>query len=76
MNRLVRHFPQLRHPAADIITVGVKLLALQQRVHDAEVGLGVDADAGAEAPAAVVAGKVAVDEVLHEVALAHAPVNK
>ena len=76
MHRLARDPLQLRHPLPDILALGVELLALQQGVEDAEVGLGVDAGAGAEAPAAVVGGEVAVDEVLHEVALAEAPVEQ
>lgn len=67
---------QLRHPLPDILPLRVELLTLQRGIEDAKVGLGIDAGAGAEAPAAVVAGEVAVDEVLHEVALAQAPVEE
>lgn len=76
MDGFALNVPQLGDPLADVFAVGVVALALQQRVEDAEIGLGVDAGAGAEAPAAVVGGEVAVDEVLHEVPLAEAPVEE
>lgn len=76
MHRLPPHALQLRHPATDILAVGIELLALQQRVEDAEVRLGVDARGGAEAPATVVGREVAVDEAHHEVAFAAAPVEE
>ena len=76
MHSLPRHLPQLRYPLADILARGIELLALQQGIENAEVGLGIDAGAGAEAPAAVVRRPVAVDQVLHEVDLAEAPVQE
>ena len=78
--RVVNGFPldvrQLRDPFADVVAVRVVFLALEQRVEDAEIGLRVDAGGGAEAPAAVVGGEVAVDEARHEIALAQPPVEK
>lgn len=68
--------PELGNPLLDVLAAGVELLALEDGVEDAKVGLRVDADAGAEAPAAVVGREVAVDQVLHEEALAHAPVEQ
>lgn len=76
MNRLPLHIFQLRHPSPNIISLGIVLFALEEGVEDAEVGLGVDARAGAEAPAAVVGGEVAVDQVFHEEAFAEAPVKQ
>ena len=76
MNRLPPHAPQLRHPLADEFAVGIEALALQQGVEDAEVRLGIDARAGAEAPPAVVGREVAVDQHRHEVDFAEAPVQQ
>lgn len=76
MHRLPLHILQLRHPLPDVLALRIELLALQQRIEDAKIRLRVDADAGREAPAAVVAREVAVDQVLHEVALAEAPVEQ
>lgn len=76
MNGLPRQVSEFGDPLADIGAVGIVLLALEDGVEDAEVGLGVDARGGAEAPAAVVGGEVAVDEVLHEVPFAQAPVEQ
>lgn len=70
------YIAELRDPLADILAVGIELLALQQGVEDAEVGLRIYAGRGAEAPATVVGGKVTIDEMLHKVTLAHAPVNQ
>lgn len=67
---------ELRNPAADIRAIGIELLALEGGIEDAEVRLGIDADGGSEAPAAVVGGEVAVDQVLHEEALAEPPVQQ
>ena len=66
---------ELGHPAAHVGAVGVELLLLGHRVEQAlEVGRGVGARRGDPLPAAVVGADVAVDQVLHEVRLARAPV--
>lgn len=67
---------QVGQPFADVVGVGVVAFALEQGVEDPEVWLRVDSRGGAEAPAAVVGREVAVDEALHEVALAQAPVEE
>lgn len=76
VNGLVIHLSQFRNPFANILPVRVEFLALQQRVENTKVRLRVDAYARTEAPASIVAGKVAIDEVLHEVSLALSPVNE
>jgi len=51
--------------------------AIQPRAGRAyKVRLRINAGGGGEAPTAVVAGEITVDELLHEVALAHAPVEQ
>ena len=67
---------QLPYPLPNILAAGIKPLALQQRIEDPEIGLRIHARAGAEPPPAVVAGEIAVDEVFHKIALAHAPVEQ
>lgn len=47
-----------------------------ERAEAYKVRLGVDAGGCGEAPTTVVAGEIAVDELLHEIALAHAPVQQ
>ena len=53
---------QLRNPAADVIALGVELLALADRVKDAEVGRGVGAAAGGPLPTEGVIGEVGIDQ--------------
>ena len=67
---------QLGHPLADVIPVWVEFLALQNRVEDAEVRCGVGAGSGCPLPAAVVGGRVAVEQVVHEPAFAPLPVDQ
>ena len=76
VNGFAVHFAQLGHPLANVFAVGVKLLALEQRVKDAKVRLRIDPSRRREAPATIVGGKVAVDEMLHEIPLTHAPVDQ
>ena len=54
---------------------GVETGGLGPWVLDAEVGGGVGAGAGAPLPAAVIAGDLAINEVLHEMALAEFPME-
>lgn len=76
MNRLPLHLPQLRHPFPNILPALIKFLTLQNRVENPEIWLRIHARAGTETPTAVIGGKVPIDEMLHEVALAHAPVDE
>jgi hypothetical protein len=76
MNRLALHILQLRNPFPNILPIGIKLLALQKRIENPKIWLRIYARAGAESPSAVIRCEVAVNEMLHEVALAHAPVNE
>lgn len=76
MDRFTLDVRKLRHPLADIVPLGIELLALGGGVEDAEVRLGVDARGGAEAPPAVVGREVAVDELLHEEAFPEPPVDE
>ena len=62
-------------PARDVGPVGVEPPLVQGRVEDAEVGRGVDADAGGPLPVAGVLREVAADEVLAEPALPAPPVD-
>ena len=76
MNRLPFHLPQLWHPFPNILPALVKFLTLQNRIKDPEIRLRINACAGTETPTTIIGGKVPVDEMLHEVALAHAPVDE
>lgn len=58
------------------MAVGIVAFALEQRIEDSEVRLRIHPSRGAEAPPAVIGREVAVDEVLHEIALAHAPIKQ
>jgi DNA-binding response OmpR family regulator len=57
---------QLRQVAADELALRIELLALADRVEDAEVGLGVAAAGAGPLPAAVVGRQVEVVELLGE----------
>ena len=76
MYRLPLHLPQLRHPFPNILPLLIKLLTLQYRIKDSEIRLRIHARAGTETPSAVVGRKVPVNQMLHEVALAHTPVDE
>ena len=76
MHRLPHNTLQLRYPLPNILPLRIKLLTLQNRIKNAEIRLRVHARTGAEAPPAVIAREVAVDEMFHEVALAQAPVEE
>lgn len=67
---------QLWHPLANIFAAGVESLALAERIEDAEVWLRVNTNTGTESPTAAVAGKVSIDQVLHEVLFASAPIDE
>ena len=66
---------QGRHIAAYEFARRVKLLALANRVKDAEIRLRIAAAGADPLPAAVVGRQIKIVEVLGEVALAPAPVN-
>lgn len=70
------HHLQLRHPLPDILALRIILLALQQRIENPKIRLGIHSRARAESPSPVIAREVAIDEVFHKVALAHAPVEQ
>lgn len=76
MDGLALNTVQFGYPRPDILAVWIELLTLQQRIKDSEVGLGIDSRGGTKAPAAIVRGKVSVNQVLHKISLAHAPVNE
>lgn len=76
MYRLSFNVIQLRHPLPDVLPVRIEPLALQCRVEDPEVRLGIHARAGAEAPSTVIGSEVTINEVFHQVSLAHAPVDQ
>ncbi len=60
----------------DEFAVGVECLGLACGVEDAEVGLGVCADAGAPLPTACVGGEVPVEEFFGEVSFSPFPVDE
>ena len=64
---------ELRHPAADVVAVGIELPALAGRVEDPEVRRRVRPRPCRPLPAVLVAGQVAVDQVVHEVSCAAGP---
>src|ERR1039458_6743873 len=57
---------QLRHPAADVAAVRVELLALADRVEDAEERRGIGAAAGGPLPAEGVVGQVGIHQRIPE----------
>ena len=57
---------QLGHPAADVAALRVELLALADRVEDAEERRGVGPAAGSPLPAKSVAGQVGINQRLPE----------
>ena len=75
VHRLAGDVAQLGHERAHVVAVRVELLALRDRVEDAEEGRGVGARAGDPLPAVLVGRQVAVDEVPHEVPGAPRPVQ-
>lgn len=56
--------------------LGIELFGLEERVEDAEVGLGVGSGGGGPLPASVIAGEVEVEEVIGEIALAFSPIDE
>ena len=57
---------QLGHPAADIVAIGIALLALAHRVEDAKEGRRIGAAAGRPLPAETVVGEVGINESVPE----------
>lgn len=76
MYSLPLHIPEFRHPSAYKLALGIKPLALEQRVKDPEIRLWIHAYAGTEAPPAIVGCEVPVYEREHEVSLAETPVDQ
>ena len=76
MNRFSLHLLQFRHPLPNILPSLIKFLTLQDWIKNPEIRLRIHARAGTETPAAVVGRKVPVNEMLHEVAFAHTPVDE
>lgn len=73
---LLPHSPQLLYPSADVLATGIKLQALLRWVEYQIVPLPANARPGTPSPACVIAGKVTIDEVFHEEALAASPVDQ
>tara|TARA_Y100000758_G_scaffold297113_1_gene256731 strand:- start:79 stop:705 length:627 start_codon:yes stop_codon:yes gene_type:complete len=65
---------QLRNPSTDVITLWIEAFRLSRRVKDA-VGIGVGSGSCDPLPVQLVAGHVAVDQMLHEVACPYTPVK-
>lgn len=61
---------------SDVVAGWVVSAALGDGIEDAEVGCGVGAGGCGPLPAAVVCGKIAIDEVAHEVAFAPLPIDE
>ena len=76
MNSFSVNTGQLRHPLPNILPTLIKLLALEERIENPEVRLWIHTRTRTKPPTAIVGSKVAVDEVLHEVCLAHPPINQ
>ena len=76
MDQLVGQLRQLRHPAPDIDAIGIELLALQDRIEDAEIGRGVGARACHPLPVRGVAAGIGIDQRVPEPLLAFAPVDQ
>ena len=72
----IRNPPQLGNEAPHVSAPGIEALALRDRVEDAEVGLRVRAGGGRPLPAAIVRGRLAVDQALHEESLSPPPVEE
>src|SRR5687767_6250250 len=73
---LRRHLRQLGDPLANVLAVGIELLALRRGVEDAEVRLRITSAACCPLPAEIVARPVAVDEPLHVVSFALAEIDQ
>ncbi len=71
-----RDIGELRHPATDVCPVRIEPLALAGGVEDPEERLRVGPGRRGPLPAAVVRGDIAVDQVMHEVGLARAPIDE
>ena len=67
---------EFRHPVADIVALGIELLALQHRIEDAEIGRRIRARAGDPLPARGVIGEIGIDQRIPEPRLALAPVDE
>lgn len=76
MNRFTLYALQLRDPLPDVLSLTIEPLALQQRVEDSEVGLRIHARRGTKSPSSIVRREIAIDQVLHEISLAHPPVEE
>ena len=76
MNIARRQVGQFRQPLANKAAIRVAFLGLADRVEYAEVGRGIGAGRGAPLPASVVGSQITVNQVLHEPALAFAPVDQ
>lgn len=75
MNSLARNITELRQPMPNVLALGVESLTLAKRIEDAEIGLRIDTGTRSESPSAVVGCEVSIDQILHEVPLAAAPVE-
>lgn len=75
MNGMVVEVRDFVNVSPDVVALWVEALALGDGVEDAEVWLGVGAGGGGPLPSTVVVGQIAIDEVLHEVLFAEAPIE-
>jgi len=69
------HTVELGQPSTHIITLRVRLLALQHRVEDTEIGSGISAGAGRPLPTSIIGRRIAVYKVLHEITFTPAPID-
>ena len=69
VDRLARQPRELGQPTTHVRALGIVADRLERRVEDPEPRLWVRPRRRRPLPAAVVAGRIAVDEVLHEVLL-------
>jgi hypothetical protein len=76
MNSLPINALLLRHSLPNILSLHIKLLALQQQIKDPKIRLRINSRSSTETPSFVVGCEIAVDKVSHEMAFAHPPVEE
>ena len=66
MQPLVRETGQFRNPLSNIVSVGIKLLALQDRIEDSEIRCRIGTATGYPLPACRVVREIGIDERIPE----------
>ena len=67
---------QFRHPLADIVSIGIKLQGLADRIKNPEVGHSIHAGRCTPLPATIIRSQIAINQVLHKPAFTQSPVDQ